>query len=84
MTTSATAPTAGSTRGGATVPLDEQWQLAPGLPVLLRAAEETPGTALESQVEWSKRLRAVGLWSSCPLIATAQNGAAQSVAGSQP
>jgi len=55
--------------------LDDEWQRSPGLPTLLRAAEEAPGMALEPQVEWSKRLRAVGLWSSCPLIATAQNGA---------
>lgn len=55
--------------------LDEQWQSSPGLPTLLRAAEEAPGMSLRSQVEWSERLRAVGLWSSCPLIATAQNSA---------
>jgi hypothetical protein len=55
--------------------LDEQWQRAPGLPTLLRAAEEAPGMSLRSQVEWSERLRAAGLWSSCPLIATAQNSA---------
>ena len=55
--------------------LDDEWQRSPGLPTLLRAAEEAPGMALEPQVEWSKRLRAFGLWSFCPLIATAQNGA---------
>jgi hypothetical protein len=55
--------------------LDEQWKSSPGLPALLQAAEEASGMPFEAQVEWSERLRAVGLWSSCPLIATAQNGA---------
>ena len=30
---------------------------------------------LARQVEWSKRLRSAGMWASCPLVATAQDGA---------
>jgi hypothetical protein len=53
--------------------LERQWQSAPGLTELRRGAEMARNLPLDVQLTWSTRLRAAGLWSYCPLVATAQD-----------
>lgn len=54
--------------------LERKWEAAPSLEVLLQAATSGKAMPLPRQMEWSKRLRAAGLWHHCPLVATAQDG----------
>lgn len=60
-------------RDGAAGDLEHQWQSSPSLGLLLRAAKIARELPLNVQMTWSARLRASGLWSYCPLIATAQD-----------
>ncbi len=60
-------------RDGAAEDLESLWQSSPGIGVLLRAAEMARNLPLNHQLTWSTRLRAAGLWSYCPLVATAQD-----------
>jgi beta-1,4-mannosyl-glycoprotein beta-1,4-N-acetylglucosaminyltransferase len=53
--------------------LERQWHSSPGLGILRRAAEMARELPLNIQLTWSTRLRAAGLWSYCPLVATAQD-----------
>ncbi len=53
--------------------LEHVRQSAPGLNVLCQAAENSRYLPLNVQLTWSAHLRSAGLWSYCPLIATAQD-----------
>jgi hypothetical protein len=53
--------------------LDARWQSAPSLDVLIEAAAVALDLPVPRQAEWSRRLRAAGLWAHCPLVATAQD-----------
>ena len=53
--------------------LERHWQSSPTLNVLRQAAETARDLPFNIQLTWSSRLRAAGLWSHCPLVATAQD-----------
>jgi hypothetical protein len=62
-----------ASRDQAAQDLEQQWQSSPGLAVLFRAAQIARDLPINIQLTWSARLRAAGLWSLCPLVATAQD-----------
>lgn len=61
--------------GAQALSYDALWDRAPTFALLREAARLATRWPLEAQSRWSERLRSAGLWSDCPLIANAQDGA---------